>query len=422
MTDKTISKVSAIPTVVLRRIQQETVQIAVGGICLAFALFFAIWHGPLPFEGIVRAFAHIDKMDGAWSMASKPMVLRKYYGLSLAAGAGLAGIVILLAVIWRHLSEAMRVILWRAVTTATCAGALCLYMSKMEFENIPVDVLMTNPGAEPIFGHRLLFIWIAKAFHALIPSSSYLRCYYASQVVASLLALYAVGRWSAIYVGESLSWLGQVLAVVMISSCFGYHDFYDIAIVFFFTCGFIALYQRKYWWLPLIVAVGTLNHENMLLLILVAALLIFDEEPLRIWLPVILIPFIGYIGVRLALQAAIPFQRQVDWRIWSNMSQMFLYHREMAYSVLALAGWYVLALMSLPDCDPRLRRLTLLFPLLFAVTFCFGLFHEPRQFNAFIPVLIAMLLSRSTRKSEAGIVTTSSVSAEKTRLGKARAA
>jgi hypothetical protein len=370
----------------------------------------------------VRAFAHIDKMDGAWSMASKPTVLRKYYGLSLAAGAGLAGIVILLAVIWRHLSEAMRVILWRAVTTATCAGALCLYMSKMEFENIPVDVLMTNPGAEPIFGHRLLFIWIAKAFHALIPSSSYLRCYYASQVVASLLALYAVGRWSAMYVGEHLSWLGQVLAVVMISSCFGYHDFYDIAIVFFFTCGFLALYRRKYWWLPLIVAVGTLNHENVLLLVLVAALLIFDKEPLRIWLPVILISFIGYIGVRLALQAAIPFQREVDWRIWSNISQMFLYHREMAYSVLALAGWYVLALMSLPDCDPRLRRLTLLFPLLFAVTFCFGLFHEPRQFNAFIPVLIAVLLSRSARKSEAGIVTTSSVSAEKIRLGKARAA
>jgi hypothetical protein len=83
------------------------------------------------------------------------------------------------------------------------------------------------------------------------------------------------------------------------------------------------------------------------------------------------------------------------------MTKMFLYPRQMGYSVLALAGWYVLALMSLRDCDPHLRRLTLLFPLLFGVTFCFGLFHEPRQFNAFIPVLIALLLSRSARKSAA---------------------
>jgi len=32
------------------------------------------------------------------------------------------------------------------------------------------------------------------------------------------------------------------------------------------------------------------------------------------------------------------------------------------------------------------------------VTFLFGQLHEPRQFNAFIPVLIAILLSAFRRK------------------------
>lgn len=382
-----------------RRFQQQGLPTAVALTCLGLALFFAAWRGPLPFEVLVRKFARIDAMSEAWPLASHTVTLRKFYGHSLALGFGCIGILVLAAVIWRRLSAAAQDLVWRSVATVACSCALWIYMSKMQYEHIPIDVLMTDPGAEPIFGHRLLFVWIAKAFHAAFPTSSDLRCYYASQVVATLLALHAVGRWSALYVGESLAWLGQVLAVVMISTCFGYRDFYDIGIVFFFTCGLLALYRRRYWWLPLIVMLGTLNHENILLLILTAAFLIFDREPRRVWLPVILASLAAHIAVRAALQVAIPFQRHVDWRIWSNMVKPFVIPHEMAYSLLALAGWYALGLMSLRDCDPRLQRLALLFPMLFGVTFCFGLFHEPRQFDAFIPVLIGLLLDRSRRRS-----------------------
>ncbi len=79
------------------------------------------------------------------------------------------------------------------------------------------------------------------------------------------------------------------------------------------------------------------------------------------------------------------------------MTKPFLLHHAMAYSLLALGGWYALGLMSLPACDKRLRRLLLLFPMLFGVTFLFGQFNKPRQFNAFIPVLIAVLLSAFRR-------------------------
>ena len=79
------------------------------------------------------------------------------------------------------------------------------------------------------------------------------------------------------------------------------------------------------------------------------------------------------------------------------MTKPFLLPVDMVSSLAALGGWYVLGLMCLPGCDKRLRRLVILFPMLFVVTFFFGQFHEPRQFNAFIPVLIAVLLSAVRR-------------------------
>jgi len=154
----------------------------------------------------------------------------------------------------------------------------------------------------------------------------------------------------------------------------------------------LALYRRKYAWFVVVVTVGTLNHENVLLLIPIAAFLLYDTEPRRVWLAVVAASLAGHLFVRAALQYLIPFQTQVEWKIWSNMTKPFLDHREIAFSLLALGGWYALGLMSLPACDKRLRRLLLLFPMLCGTTFLFGLFHEPRVFNAFIPVLIAVLL------------------------------
>jgi hypothetical protein len=369
----------------------------VGGLLIAFLL--VLWRGPLPFEGLVQRFAQMDNWAQGTSLAFQPALLRKYYRLTLVVGFSLAGLTTLLALAWSRLNGLTQAIVWRATCTLACTCALCLYLFKMTFAGpwVPVDVIMSNPSALPIFGHRLLFVWLAKVFQAAVPTLSPLRCYYASQVVAALLAIYAVGRWSAIHVGEALSSLGQVLAVILISTCLLYQDFYDIGIVFFFSCGLLALYRQKYVWFVVVVAVGTLNHENALLLVPTSAFLLYDAEPRRVWLTVVAASLAGYLLTRTAMQWLIPFQKHVDWRTWSNMTKPFLLPHEMAYSLLALGGWYALGLMSLPACDKRLRRLLVLFPMLFGVTFLFGQFHEPRQFNAFIPVLIAVLLSAYRR-------------------------
>ena len=188
-----------------------------------------------------------------------------------------------------------------------------------------------------------------------------------------------------------------MLAVILISTCLGYRNFYDIGIVFFFSCGLLALYRRKYAWFVVIVTVGTLNHENILLLIPTAAFLLYDAEPRRIWLSLVAASLAGHLLARAALEWLIPFQKHFDWRILSNMTKPFLLPVDMVTSLAALGGWYVLGIMSLPACDKRLRRLVILFPMLFGVTFLFGQFHEPRQFDAFIPVLIAVLLCNVKR-------------------------
>jgi hypothetical protein len=383
-----------------RPIERVCLVVGAGGLLIAFLL--VLWRGPLPFEGLIQRFAQMDKWADGARLASQPALLRKYYGLTLAVGFSLAGLTTLLALAWSRQDGLTQAMVWRATCTLACTCALSLYIFRITTDGpwAPVDVLMSNPSALPIFGHRLLFVWLAKAFHAAVPMLSPLRCFYASQVVAALLTIYAVGRWSTQHVGEALSSLGQVLAVILISTCLGYRNFYDIGIVFFFSCGLLALYRRKYVWFVVVVAVGTLNHENALLLVPTAAFLLYDAEPRRVWVPLVAASLTGHLLARAALQWLIPFQTHVDWGIWSNMTKPFLLSRDMAYSLLALGGWYALGLMSLPACDKRLRRLLLLFPMLFGVTFLFGQFHEPRQFNAFIPVLIAVLLSALRRMAD----------------------
>jgi hypothetical protein len=375
--------------------ERASLAIGVGGLLIAF--FLMRWHGPLPFEELVEQSARIGRGPDSIPLAPQQALL--FYRLTLALAFGLAGITLMLALGWKRLSESTRAMVWRATWTLACTSALCLYIFKMTGDGpwSPVDVLMSNPGAVPIFGHRLLFVWFADAIRAVHPSLSPLRCYYVSQIVAAFLALYAVGQWSALHVGKALGSLGQVLAVILISSCLTYRNFYDIAVVFFFSSALLALYRRQYVWFVVIVTVATLNHENALLLIPTAAFLLFDSEPRRVWLAVVGSSLVGHVMARAALQHLIPFQTNLRWTLWGNFTRFFLLPKGLAFFVLALGGWYVVGLMSLSACDKRLRRLLLLFPMLLGVDLLVGMVNEPRMFNAFIPVLVAVLLTALQR-------------------------
>jgi hypothetical protein len=353
----------------------------------------------MPFEGLLRNFALKDDMG---YLAANTATLRRYYALSAGTAFAIIGLLMLCAVVWTRLSERVQTAIFNLTATLASSCALLIFERRMAYDPpfMPVGLLIQSPATHPIFGHRLLFVWIAGAFEKVAPRISDLQAYHLSQCVAILLTVYALGKWAGLHIGKSLGWLGQIIGVVLIATSFVYANFYDIGYVFFTTCGLIAIYTRKYWWLVAVMLIGTLNYEGVLLLIPVAVYAAYDEGSPRRWIPPIATSLVVYCAVRVALQKAIPFAKQVDWRVWTNMTRQFVYRSEMSQTLLALPCVYALALMSMGSCSPRLKRMVLLFPLVFAITFMFGEFHEPRQFDAFIPVLVAMILSAARAKFE----------------------
>lgn len=71
----------------------------------------------------------------------------------------------------------------------------------------------------------------------------------------------------------------------------------------------------------------------------------------------------------------------------------------MARAVMGLAGWtalqiavYALGALALPRVSPALRRSAVLVPLLVAEVLLVGQINEPRWFDCYLPLLIAILL------------------------------
>jgi len=281
-----------------------------------------------------------------------------------------------------------------------CSAAVFIFFWLKGFEGewYPIQALMTNPHSVPIFGHRLLWVWLADAIKHLAPSLSYLRCFLLSQMAAAVLTIWMIGRWSALFVGRELQWIGQVLATMMLSLTFSYYTFYDISITFFFALCLLLLKQRMYVAFVIALTVATLNHENALLLIPIAGLETFSKR--RLSAVLCSASAVAHFGVRAILQIFIPFHRQVDWRIWSNLHYPFAHPKEVALSVVSLLFWWIAAAMSWPSAGIFLKRCTLLFPLLFLVTYLVGQFHEARQFDAFIPVVIGFILSELAKHRE----------------------
>ncbi len=150
------------------RLTLERVCLTAAGASFLIVFLLLLWHGPLPLEGLVRRLAQIDQWTEGVRLAFQPGMVRKYYRLSLMVASSLAGFSALLVLAWSRLNGLTQEMVRRATWTMASACALCIYIFKMTtpLPAAPVEVLMSNPAALPIFGHRLLFVWLAKAFQA----------------------------------------------------------------------------------------------------------------------------------------------------------------------------------------------------------------------------------------------------------------
>jgi len=361
---------------------------------LALAATAALWKGPVPLEGSLLRAAAIDQNVRNGLLRLDLDQVRRVVRFQVVAwslvGAAILGLFLLPARLWASL----RPRLFQLSIVLGCSSALFLLLMRCGFEApwYPLEVLMKNPGALPVFGHRLLWIWVADLLHKIAPSLSYSACYLLSQIAPTILAVVMIGRWSALFIQPSLRWIGQVLLVPMLATTFNYFTFYDISIVFFYALCLFLLHQRRYLAFAIAVGIATVNHENALLLVVLAG----SETRRygkRVCTSVTLGSLLLYVAARLLVQYLLPTSKFVDWRIWTNLIYPLLHPRLVIESALALLFWWVAAVASWSNVEPFLRRTAILLPMLLAVTFLFGQFHEPRQFDAMIPIVIGFTVS-----------------------------
>ncbi|MCI0658337.1 MAG: hypothetical protein L0170_14895 [Acidobacteria bacterium] len=257
---------------------------------------------------------------------------------------------------------------------------------------MPLQSIMSFSFPPPV-GHRVLFVLLADGIQVAIPSLGYLKCFLLSQLAAILLAFEAIRRWGALFVREELSIVAQFLLAIMLIPTLHYYDFYDFGVVFFFTAGLYCLFTDRFLAYLLLLAVGTLNHEITLLLVPVFMAIHFPEgyKQLRIWGQVLL-QLAAWGGVRALMFWLLPSHITPELRLQSNIEELLHPTSGWLLRYVAPCIWMGVALLGYRRAPQRLRRAIILLPLLATTTFVYGQFHEVRQFDAFIPVLVALIL------------------------------
>ena len=255
-----------------------------------------------------------------------------------------------------------------------------------------IDQIMAYEGRPP-FQHRVLFIFPAQLMQYAMPQLGVIESYLWSQLLAVVLMLWAVRRLAGLFIRSDLAFVGQALALCMWAPTLNYYTFYDIGIIFVFAFCLYHLLRRE--WLPylLMLAVGTFNHEITLFLIVASAVMLLGTMRWSALAGLLAVQLALYGLVRLLLFYLLPAQQA-----WEGGKLMFNLHllqdepRVLLYSLGPLLLWYALAATGWRHAPPLLRRCVIILPCLFVMTAVVGQFNESRQFDAFIPVAMALML------------------------------
>jgi hypothetical protein len=256
----------------------------------------------------------------------------------------------------------------------------------------PVKDAMALESIAP-FSHRVLLPLVARGIGALFgtdPHGSFL----ASQFLV-LLALFPVtARWCALFSDRRTGVLATLSIFLLLLST-SYFTFYDLGIVLFFTLGLYLLATNRIIAYLVMLPVATLNHEIILFLILVSGAM---RQPFRPnsrydW-AFVTAQVCLYAVTRAALFYVLPEESaSALGNIWVNLhflvNARFSVH--MAQSVFVLL-WMGVSLLGLSHAPPFLRNAAWIAALLLMSTLVVGQVNEARQFVAFTPVAIALLL------------------------------
>jgi hypothetical protein len=280
------------------------------------------------------------------------------------------------------------------VVIVACAAAILRTLLLDSFDGPWVPVARAlDYTADPPWNHRVMFVWLANAVRALRPGTTPFEAYFVSQAVATLLALGCVAQWASHAVPRRDVWLAPVLVTFILIPTITYRTFFDIGIIAVFALALTLLFRRRIGAYTLVLGAGTLNHEITALLIPLFLGFYWDRALSRRWL-------IRWAAIQLALWTAVRaalFQALPSPALWQsgkleyNLDLIFHLRPGLVTGMSVILLWLLLAALAWPRITSELRRCLWLLPGLVVTTLCVGQLNEPRQFDAFLPALAAML-------------------------------
>ena len=255
-----------------------------------------------------------------------------------------------------------------------------------------IDKIMAYQGTPP-FQHRVMFIFPAQVLQYAMPQLGAIQSFLWSQVLAVVLMLWSVRRFASLFIRRDLAFIGQFIVLCMWAPTLNYYTFYDIGIIFVYSFCLYHLMRRELVpYLAMLVA-GTFNHEITLFLIVASAVVFLGRMSLRSLAAFLLLQMALYAMVRMLMFSLLPaHQAWEGGKLAFNLNLLLHDTRGLVYSLAPLLLWYALAATGWRHAPSSLRRCALILPCLVAMTALVGQFNEARQFDAFIPVAMALML------------------------------
>lgn len=285
---------------------------------------------------------------------------------------------------------------WVTFSTGfACASAILWVLEHgWEADFYKLSTIMHHPGtAEAAFGYRLLLPSLALLLQRLHPSLTDHNCFIATQVLATAGTVYLSGEWAAQFLPRLGREFGYILVALMVSSTIDYWNFYDIAIVGFWTACLLLLYRGHLGWYVVVLTVGTFNHENTLLLIPCSLLYLWPRMKRSRVLVFVAAQAAAWCAVRYVVVHFTPSGPIFANHFWDNVHFWSYYWKRQSLflNVIGYLPWWVLAGLGWRRSPYFLRCAAVSLPELIVITFIFGRFSESRQFVAFIPAAIGLI-------------------------------
>ena len=252
-----------------------------------------------------------------------------------------------------------------------------------------------NLAANPPFQHRMLFVVPAQWLRAVVPSMRYFDSFLYTQVLAAMLALWAVKRLAGEFIRKDLAFLAQPLLLAIWAPTLRYYTFYDIGIVFVFSFCLYHMYRKEFLPYLLMLALGTCNHETTLFLIVTSACVWGGQMPASRLAGLLFLQLATYGLVRALLFYLLP--ADAAWEGGKLPYNIFLLTerpQELLFRLGPLLLWYAIAALGWRSAPPALRRSLVVLPCLLVMTFLVGQLHEARQFDAFLPIAVCLIVCR----------------------------